>query len=133
MRILRAYPPNWPEIRAALKEAIRPGAIFCYGDTIYNPIGAKLSDALIAHEEVHSRQQGEDPAGWWRRYIEEPQFRFEQELEAHRAEYQVATRDTSRQVRRSVLKALSARLASPFYGRCVTRELAAVLIYGGAA
>lgn len=133
MKIIKAYPPNWLDIRAAFKESIRPGAIFCYGDTIYNPIGAKLSDALIAHEEVHSRQQGDDPRGWWFRYIGDPQFRFEQELEAHRAEYRVAAHDSSRQVRRSILKQLASRLAGPLYGRCVSRDRAAVLIYGGAA
>lgn len=130
MKIVRGYPPNYSEIRAAFKEAIRPGVIFAYGDTIFNPIGATLSPSLIAHEEVHSGQQGDDPEGWWRRYIAESVFRFEQELAAHRAEYRVAIRDGSRHVRRSTLKLIASRLASPLYGCCVSIGDAKLLIAG---
>lgn len=131
MKIVKSYPPNWSEIRAAFKSATQPGVIFCYGDTIYNPSGDELSDALLAHEAVHSHQQGNDPAGWWSRYIKDPPFRFEQELLAHQAEYRSLARDGSRHVRRSVLKQLSVRLAGPLYGQCISRKRAAELLLRG--
>lgn len=133
MNIVRAHPPNYDQIRAAFKEAGRPGVIFAYGDTIFNPNGGKISEALLAHEEVHCGQQGNDPIGWWNRYIDDPAFRFGQELEAHQAEFRVASQDASRQVRRSILRELASRLSSPLYGSCGSREEAAELIAGGAA
>lgn len=107
-----------------------PGVVFCYGDTVYNPKGDKLFEPIIAHEEVHSRQQKDcgGPEAWWDRYIAEPKFRFDQELEAHREEYRVASMHLPRNHRRRVLRGLSERLAGPLYGKMVTKHEAARLI-----
>lgn len=62
--------------------------VFTVGDTIH----AKhpLSDDLLAHESVHVRQQTEHRGGsdgWWFEYFEDDNFRFRQELEAYRVQY----------------------------------------------
>ena len=63
--------------------------IFCFGDTIYNPFNAEVDAFLMAHEVVHSKQQGEDPKAWWKKYLLDKKFRFAQELQAYRVQYKV--------------------------------------------
>lgn len=61
------------------------GTVFTYGDTIHVKNG-RLSGDLVAHETTHVVQQTTYPGGpgaWWKRYIEDPQFRLAQEMEAY--------------------------------------------------
>ena len=88
-----------------------------------------LPPHLVAHEEAHQRQQGNDPAAWWREYLEDPGFRFRQELDAYRAQYQYLCKYYGRGERRRVLMHIAKDLASPMYGKIVaSREEAAGLI-----
>lgn len=120
MRVVHDFPPNWDEVNAVFKVAGKP-VIFCYGDRIYNPSQIDVTPALYAHELMHSRQQGDDPAGWWRRYIDDIAFRFEQELAAHQAEYIAAMKSApNRHARRTYAKAIAQRLAGPLYGHVVS-------------
>lgn len=88
MKIVNDYPPNYRAIVDALGE--QPSAFFCYGDTIYNPSGREVPLDIEKHEEVHMKQQGDNPELWWFRYLSEPDFRFEQELEAYGTQYAIA-------------------------------------------
>ncbi len=121
-RILRGFPPNIAAIRERFTLSGRE--FFSWGDKIYNPSGADLSDALLAHEAVHQKQQGADIEGWWDRYLADNVFRFAQELEAHREEYRVYCETArNRLARRSYLVAIARRLASPMYGKmCTVQE-----------
>jgi hypothetical protein len=83
MRILETLPPNWNKIKATFPHAEVEQAIFCYGEIVHNPFGAKMTRDLEIHEAVHSEQQGEDPETWWDRYISDPLFRLEQEIQAY--------------------------------------------------
>lgn len=83
MRTLNLYPPNWDLIKIVFPKAEGTKTIFCYGNTIYNPFDIKITPDLEAHEEVHVEQQGNDPDAWWTKYISDPQFRTEQEIEAY--------------------------------------------------
>jgi len=85
MAVLKQYPPNFKMIHKKLSPP--PGTIFCYGPIIYNPDGVHLDYPLIAHEEVHCRQQGESPDLWWRRYIADIPFRLSQEIPAYQIQY----------------------------------------------
>lgn len=117
--IRKTLPPNIEAIKAMLP--ISGKEIFAYDNVIYNPSGSKLGPELIAHEQVHFRQQGNDPAGWWVKFLDDPQFRLEQELEAHRVEYRTFckhNRDRNRQI--LFLQFISRRLASPIYGSILT-------------
>lgn len=117
-RIVRDYPPIYPEIAAAFDlegklSCFKP--IFSWGDLIYNPHGVKLHPCLIAHEAVHGIRQRENVSGWWRRYIDDPNFRLEEEVLAHVAEYRSRAAGKSRNERRWLMVQTAKRLAAPLY------------------
>lgn len=124
MKIINAHPPNFPEIVAAFPHASKPGTVFSFGDTIYVPTGWPVSKAIMAHEEVHGvRQLAYELGimGWWRRYIEDPEFRLAEELPAHVAEFRRLCKlkaDPNARVRE--LFKIADRLASPLYGNLIS-------------
>lgn len=135
MRILIERPPLWEEINAKFNVEGQ-SVIFAWGDTIYNPEGVKVSRELHAHEEIHGERQLAYPAAssspgepedhvveWWKRYIEDPKFRLEEELPAHRAEYQAfCKRHGDQKSRAKMLTLIAAKLTSPLYGSLITLE-----------
>lgn len=128
MKIVVGYPPIWDELRTLFGGAVER-AIFCWGDTIYNPSGQDIPASLIAHEEVHCVRQGDDIEGWWRRYMDAPEFRLAEEIPAHRAEYHAAIRGAAnRNERRGTEKMIAARLSRPLYGRLIPLHEARKLI-----
>lgn len=102
--------------------------LFCYGREIYIPGSAELSPGLAVHEAVHSFQQEGDVEGWWGRYCLEPEFRFAQELEAHRWEYQFYKKMLPRHMAQLTLEPLAKRLSSETYGNVVNTYTAKQLI-----
>ena len=119
MRIVKEYPPMINEIDAAFNVRGK-SIIYAWGNTIFNPAGFDISPSLIAHEEVHGRRQRGDVRGWWLKYINDPAFRLEEEIHAHRAEYQHIAKDGNRPQRRRGLKLIAMRLSSKLYGRMLT-------------
>ena len=130
MKVVKDYPPNYEAVKAKFNPA--KTAIFTYGDTIYNPSGGVLSLELLAHEAVHIRQQASGAEEWWARYMEDDEFRLDQELEAHRVEYQAfCARVKDRNKRAVFLNQIATRLASPMYGRVIsTREASRAISQG---
>ena len=127
MKIVVDFPPNIEAIRKTFD--LSGHEVFCYGDTIYNPGGFELIPALIAHEEVHERQQESGAEWWWARYLKDPVFRLEQELAAHRVEYRVLCEQTKDRNKRAMLLAhVAGKLASPTYGGIVSRVKAMGMI-----
>lgn len=128
--IVKGYPPNYAEIKARFNP--QPGTIFAYGDKIYSPHSATLPADLIAHEQVHFAQQHRagGPEAWWRRYIDDPQFRLKQEVEAYRAQYALI-QQLPRPQRRELLAHICKSLAGGMYGRIVTKEQARQLVTAG--
>jgi hypothetical protein len=119
-------PPNFEQIKAAFPKADGPGVMFAYDGNIYNPSGNVIPPALIAHEQVHlDRQKAMGPRPlsttqysgadlWWERYLEDSEFRYNEELLAHAAEFKVQrTRDRNFVARLMVDTAL--RLVAPLY------------------
>jgi hypothetical protein len=100
VRIVRGYPPNYAEIRERLSPS--PRAVFAYGDVIYSPSGRAVGP-----------------------YIDDPAFRLEQEVEAYRAQYRVAS---SRSERRYLLLHICRDLSSRMYGNLVTSAEARALV-----
>lgn len=140
MKVIRAYPPNFSQIAAAFPVKGVPGIIYAYGDRIYAP-GSKgdLSSWILAHEEVHGRQQ--NPKGpyhadmcgncevrkWWTNYIVSPQFRLEQEIPAHRAEWEAYTAmpwAKGGQAAGHYLINIAERLSGSLYGNLISKERA---------
>jgi hypothetical protein len=137
MRIVVARPPMFAEIDAAFHIAGKP-VIFAFGDTIYNPLGGPVSPQLQAHEAVHgARQRDSGVEKWWRAYIDDPQFRLDEEIPAHQAEYREfcrnATNGNARNARRMALHQIASRLASPLYGRLIRYDDARRLIKASAS
>jgi len=128
MKIVRGFPPNIDKILAKFRlDEFLP--IFTYGDILYNPHGLEVSDDLMAHEEVHQRQQKllrvED---WWAMYLENKQFRLNQEVEAYRAQYKCVCKNYPRKVRRALLQQMAHNLSSALYGRIISKAEAQQLI-----
>jgi hypothetical protein len=90
-KISHAPPPCYREAQKKFGvNFFRSGVVFTYGDTIHFFKG-NLDPDLIAHESVHIKQHAAYPGGpaaWWRRYLDDGEFRLAQELEAYRAQYQ---------------------------------------------
>lgn len=127
-KVVKAFPPNAEEIWARFNPP--RGTVVAYGDTIYAPhLQGSLPPHLIVHEETHFAQQraAGGPEAWWRRYIDDPQFRLEQELEAYRAQW-VAISVLPRAKRRELLAHICKSLASRMYGGLVTKDQARALV-----
>ena len=64
--------------------------IVVWGDTIYSRY--EIPDHILVHEKVHVKQQRNKLRGlwWWMGYVFDSEFRYEQELEAYKAQYRFA-------------------------------------------
>jgi hypothetical protein len=122
--VVRAYPPIYSAIADRFPVRGKP-VIFAYGDVIYNPTGPDLTEDLRVHEEVHcARQLVAGVDAWWARYLTEVDFRLEEELVAHRAEYRLLTRALGATARERHLRKVATKLAAPLYGSLITIERA---------
>jgi hypothetical protein len=128
--IVKELPPIYDKILAAFPEVRNhPSVIFTYGDTIYNPGGHYINEELLLHEEAHIEQQaamGKD--AWWDKYLADPQFRTEQELEAYRAQFKATYKNHARPTWRRELSRLAKDLSSPIYGNILSYDEAKQLI-----
>ncbi len=101
-------------------------AVFTYGDTCYNPSGCEIDSFLIRHEETHMEQQdanGDVAAMWWKRYIQDPEFRVDQEAEAYGAQYKLYTQqERRRDMRAQYLWGLAKMLSGPMYGKAISHS-----------
>lgn len=132
MKIIRAYPPNFSDIAKAFPFIKgRPGILFAWGDRIYNPSGVTIDYPLMRHEETHGlRQQSckvtaycgpEQVAVWWGAYLSDPKFRLDEELAAHRTEFEAyKSRMPNERDQEMYLTLLSQRLSSKLYGSLIT-------------
>ncbi len=122
-------PPNFERILSAFPKADQPGVLFAYDQCIYNPSGIEIPPALIAHESVHlARQQlirGGDQRveQWWTRYLEDSEFRYNEELLAHVAEFKMLAPGRARNERAAALMGTACRLIAPLYNYAPPRTL----------
>jgi len=129
MKILQGNPPNLDKI---IKAGLKPDpdkTVFTYGDTIYNPGKGIIDPLLMKHEEIHSRQQGNDPDGWWDRYLKDINFRLAQELEAYGIQYKEAEKIIKdRNGLSKLLRLLANDLSGEMYGKILTFQEAIIKI-----
>jgi len=133
VNISKEKPPQW--ILDAVKEkwgvVWESTVIFTYGDIISTSSGSMTED-LIAHEQTHVRQQKAMGADlWWKRYLEDDEFRYSQELEAYRNQYQWLVKNIKD--RNEVFKYLehyARSLSGAMYGNMVQYSVAFKLIKG---
>lgn len=126
MKIVNRRPPNYEQIRKVFPLSAGEGTIFAYGDTIYFPAGGELPPELLAHEEAHGVRQREiGVEEWWKRYLEDDGFRYEEELIAHKAELAELCRlFPTRQQRRYFLRHVAKRLTAALYAYNITMDQA---------
>lgn len=111
-------PPIWDNACALFEININT-VLFTYGDTIYIPGGRMPTEDLIEHERTHMKQQNyndKDAALWWGKYLRDPQFRMEQEVEAYAQQYKHLCKGIKgREQRFRVRRTLGQQLSSPLY------------------
>ena len=123
-RVLVEQPPNFAELARVFPIAGK-SVLFSWGSTIYNPMGARITPQLFAHEAAHQFQQMGGIEAWWRRYIDDTEFRLREEIIGHRAELRKAREiGMNRHQRRTEAKIISKRLASSMYGNLISRRRA---------
>lgn len=132
-------PPNFEAILAAFPGAADPGVIFAYGEDIYVPSATggtiDIPAPLLAHEAAHGRRQLALEGSiirtgrielWWEKYIDDPEFRYREELLAHVAEYKVqVSRDRNANAR--LLMSTAKRLTAPLYQYSDKHSLSAAM------
>lgn len=122
MQILKGKPPVYDRI---IDAGLKPteNTVFTYGDKLYiQDLDEKqIEPVLLAHEETHTKQQGDDIEGWWDKYINDEKFRFDQELEAYGAEYKkVIDMGFKDKFKKYALNAFAKDLSSSMYGSIIT-------------
>lgn len=151
MKIIRSHPPNILDIEAAFPGVSKtPTILYTFGDSVFTTGMGEIPTWIMEHERVHSQRQYElgrsffkDPISngtdeafyeigaiyWWNRYLQDNEFRLEEELLAHRVELDIFSRFyPDRNTRRAYLKSIAKRLSSGMYGRMVTFEKAKRMI-----
>ena len=127
-KIVKDVPPNYGAIKVRFELGGRE-MVFTYGDTLYIPTGFIPSPDLLTHEMVHIQQQGNDPAGWWERYLKDDDFRTSQETEAYKEQYKYFCKKvTNRDERAKLLMVLAQDFSSSVYGKIVSYPQALALI-----
>lgn len=81
-KIINAYPPNYADILAS---GCKPDekTLYPFGEVLYNPSGQDIRPDILYHEHIHQIQQNNQPEIWWQKYLLDPLFRAEQEIEAY--------------------------------------------------
>lgn len=97
------------------------GVCFTFGDLIYADID-KLPKDVEIHENIHKRQQ-QKPYEWWEKYNTDIQFRYEQEIEAYRAQYQYLKKIDKRKAF-TMAQVWAYQLSGEMYNHCVERQKA---------
>lgn len=119
MKVVAGTPPMFTEIDRKFHVIGKP-IVFAWGDTIYNPTGSTLPPWILAHEGVHGARQGCDVEGWWRLYIDDAEFRLQEEIPAHQEEWRAFGLTHSRPDRLFYLSECARKLSSPLYGSLVS-------------
>ena len=116
MKTVKEYPPNYAQLQMFFPldlEYYPP--LFPYGDTLYAPHHDDIPDDVMFHEDIHSKQQANDPAKWWMRYCTDPMFRIREELQAYASQYLWIRNKYGAQAGEEAIEELADNLSSPLY------------------
>jgi len=100
-----------------------------FGDTIYIPEGKELPRDTQAHEMVHLYQQGlskKTALIWWVKYVFSKKFRYRQEIEAYREQFDFAKRNSKMSYKKlyAYRNWIVDMITGKMYGNMATREQA---------
>lgn len=129
MKIKNEYPPVYEKI--CKRFGIRPvNTFYTYGDTIYNPDNLLVPDYIVVHEEVHMRQQNfTDAESWWNRYLDDVDFRIDQEAKAYAMQYDFMCKVIKdREQRLKIRNDLGKIMSGPIYNNVISQSEATALI-----
>lgn len=118
LKISNEFPPNYRDIVMLLGEC--KDAIYCYGDTIYNPYKRDITPDIEIHEQVHSKQQGDNPDMWYNKYLTSGDFRLSQEIEAYGEQYHFVKGLLPAKLREWAKDNMAKALSSPAYGNLLS-------------
>ncbi len=123
----RGLPPNYEAICEAFPFVRgNQDIIFTYGNEVFSNV--ELQDHLKVHEATHTRQQSKlfmTPKRWWKKYIEDKDFRFNQEVEAYRNQFEfIKDNLKDKNKLHLILRRLARDLSGPIYGNMVSLEKA---------
>ena len=109
-------PPNWEDIikHFPIVAEAKDRVVFTYAPYIYVPGGQRLNPDVYVHETIHLKQQGDNPVDWWITYLNDPEFRLSQELEAYGAQLAMFN-DSGNRVFEYMKDRLAQDLSSEFY------------------
>jgi len=120
LQVLIEHPPVYDNICASIGVPSKT-AVFTYGKILYNPGNGIIADHLFAHEELHSKRQGETPELWWGKYLRDTAFRLDEEAQAYGRQYAFLCKTFKDRNRRALIAMdLGRFLASPLYGKICT-------------
>jgi len=97
-------------------EELGNDVVFTVGNNLH--ARCEVPKYLMVHELVHQKQQSESPEKWWANYTN-PAFRYQQELEAYKAEYKYL-RVHFKAESFEVAKEWATHLSGEMYGKCVS-------------
>jgi hypothetical protein len=118
MIIRVAYPPLIEKIDEVFHVKGRP-ILYAWEQFIYNPAGVPVSRPLVSHEATHGIRQIEYGGAekWWERYLLDSAFVLEEEIIAHKMEWEaVKAIYKDRNIRAVQLQKIARKLSSPLYG-----------------
>ncbi len=109
--------PYYKEFKA--KFPITKDTIFIYKDTIYTD--NELPYDILAHEGCHLKQQEKHGADEWiRKYLDDPQFRLDQEIQAYRVQLRLVKSTGDQQEYGNILMECARNLSSELYENLVS-------------
>jgi|GEM_PF-995053 len=119
--VLKQYPPNIEQIKKVFnlteKDILEKGICFAYGMTLFNPSGLLIPHHLNVHELIHQQEQLKiGVEEWWDKYIEDKDFRLEQELMAYSAQYQFAKSKMNNKQAKYFLTQIAMEMSGKTYG-----------------
>ena len=123
--IIKSVPPIFAKLKKQFGVNWDDGICVAYGDKIYTKYD--IAPDVLIHEEVHLQQQKEiGVEKWWNLYLNNKNFRMNQEIEAHKkqAEFLLnllqGSRTAGKRYASWKLGQMAKDLSGPMYGRMMT-------------
>lgn len=125
MQVINDYPPNYDKLVAAFPAIEMREVLITIGDKLYNPKDLEISDHVMHHEEVHSKQQLAFEGGveaYIAKFMADPAFRLEVEAEAYGKQCLFIYRRYGKTRYHQAIQHYAKALAGPAYGNLCTPE-----------
>lgn len=128
MIVTNEIPPIYGKLLEVFNVKWEDGILITVGETVYcNDLDVfnKRPD-LFVHEKCHAVQQRKlGSSQWWKKYLEDPEFRFQEEVTAYFAQAKyVKEKIKDRNQRFPILNGMCKDLSGKMYGEMMTYQAA---------